>query len=466
MLQVQAQCLNTCKLGSSIQSLQQLSKYQRVRSCNVPCQKQVRIVVVPSCHEEKSYELMAQTYAMLQNQACDKIILMCPARSSIFYGIGLPLTDDWCMPGFFLNKPDIDYLSQHTLCHYDVQSFSQNVQFAVQQAFCRMYLPGVQEIVPLLVGVLSESDADKLAALLAGCCSERTLIIMSADIAEHNRCISVCPLDESALCLVYDQDAYRVQALQSGEFAHKLGLFDDSSDTSVFALLFSLLQIPFFHDVTSHFIGYQTSLFSQNTFVSYAAFIYEADLRGYRNQIGSYEQKQLLQHARRSLQDRFEPCMSRIPCMMSYEMAQPHGVFACMYYMSDHGTLLQGSCGKIESIISLYDMTYQITQQAAFHDHRFYPLRQRDLDSVIVALSVITDFNSVDHISQIQETDGMLLRYADRQAVSLPLNLLYTEWDYQDVMCQMCETSQFSGFTWKKPQVQIFSFNSLSFQEE
>ena len=438
---------------------------------------QVCLVVVPAGHDEQAQCLIAATYRVLQEQMFDKIIILCPS-DILFHGVALPcvalpclIDDDSYLQNLSIKIDVVEKLSQYQLFHYYQVPFCNNPALQQQYQFLEFYNKKDIQVIPLLVGKISQDDACEIAVIIANCCTATTLIILSVDIARHDNVMSTLPLDQSKNCKVYDQDVCRIQAIQSGSLRQQVALFDDENQSPIFAVLFELLQLPSFKNIASSFVGYATSYTDNNvsdcTMQSYGAFIFQANQSHYKNYIGSYEQSQLLQVARTALQDLFAVRTCRLPTMVSYETSQSHGVFASLYGMSDHGTILRGCMGKVQTKLPLHKMVYQITQQAACKDLRFYPLRQKDLDTTIVSLSLLTDFMKVDDYSNIGEFDGIVLQYDDKEAIALPKKLSIENWNYETALIDLSEEmGGVSHFVWKKPRAKIFTFHSVIFQEE
>ncbi len=447
------------------------SKSHRIYPVEKPT-NQVRIIVVPAGQDEQAQCLISATYRVLQEQTFDKIFII-GSSDTPFHGVALPfiINEDSYLSNMFLELHTLEKLSQYQLFHYYQVPFCDNKAMQQQFQFLEFYGNKNVSIVPLIVGTISQDDACEIAMIIAGYCTDKTLLILSGDIGSHINLMHLMPLDQSKNCQVYDQDVSKIQAIQSGSLEQHASLFDNSYHTSIFALLFELLQVTNFKDIASEFVGYTTSyLDDDNTgkdIQSYAAFIFQVDSLGYKNNVGSYEQSQLLQFARAALQDLFAVRTYRLPSMISYEMSQSHGIFASLYGMSDHGTILRGCMGKVQTKLPLHEAVYQMTQQSACKDLRFYPLRERDLDTTIISLSLLTDFMKVDDCSAICELDGILLQYDDKEAISLPKKVSVEDWSYESALIDLSESMNGARrFIWKKPRAKIFTFHSVEFQEE
>jgi AMMECR1 domain-containing protein len=244
--------------------------------------------------------------------------------------------------------------------------------------------------------------------------------------------------------------------------------------------------LPEFKNLESSFLGYKSSCeyeffknhdYSNRLFIqknmenirTYASFIFQKN-SCYKNSIGWYEQSQLLQQARLGLEGAFEfSAQRRLPCMISYEMTQPHGVFTSVYTMSDHGIVLRGCMGKVESQVPLFDMVYQMSEQAARKDLRFYPICQKDIANTIISLAVVVDLKDVMKCDEIDEWDGVLLKYNDKLAVVLPCKsskIRTPGWNYDAMLSDLSSQIQLDSFLWKNPYSKIFTFGTFDFQEE
>lgn len=429
--------------------------------------KQARILVVPHATNENAQNLMAATYKVLQGQTFDTIILLSQNQGTLFHGVALPYCTS--VDGCTVDVSQVNIfkkLSQHKLFHYYQAPFHNNIGVQLQCAYLNFYC-SQRTIISLVVGEITPDDAHAIAAMLISCCSAETLIVMSTDIADYKHVMHDRPVDISKVCKLYDEDADKIQLVQSPALEKNVHVFSHRH-ASMFAVLFELLQTLHFKDIESYFVGYATSC-SDSTPVenitTFAAFIFQDGHNGYKNKIGSYEQIKLLQQGRLGLEHLFGKYRPRDHVMVSYEMSQPHGAFASLYNMSDHGIILKGCIGKVQTVLPLYTMVYEIAQQAASQDRRFYPLRQKDLESTILSLSVITDLQALNHV-EMKPSDGVMLRYDDKVAICLPPIVPPKDWNQESVLMDLSNQIGTSSFVWKKPAAKIFTFNSLVFQEE
>ena len=442
---------------------------------------QVRILIVPHCEYENAQCLMAAAYQGVQGQTFDTVILVSQARDISFHGVALPclIDNNSYFKDVLVCVAAVEKLSQHQLFYYYQSPFCDNQNLQLQCTLLNFYMKDVA-IIPLIVGQLSRDEALQVAVMLANCSSSQALIVFSADIAAYKNVMNDNPLDQSEICKVYDNDACKIQAIQSGALRQRVDLFEDAYSSATFAVLFELLQLSHFKDLETCLVGYTTSGFDDSQDASHqdlhrfeyiepvktcAAFMLQDSPSGYKNQIGAYERLQLLQCARQGLDSLFGTCAYRKPCMISYEMARPHGAFASLYTMSDHGKLLRGCIGKVQSKLPLHEMVSEMAHQAASKDLRFYPLRQKEVDTTIISLSVIVDLKKIQQPDQIQYLDGVMLQYDDKEAVALPVTIPISDWNYESTLTSLSDQIG-QSLLWQKPRAKISTFRSLIFQEE
>lgn len=432
------------------------------------------IIVVPASKSQQAQCLIAATYCAVQDSNIDTVILLCQGDEHQFYGVALPL-DLQNKKNFYNLLVAFDHVekfSEHRLFHYYQAPFTHNESILLQSKFLDFYMKKVK-IIPLVVGSISQEDASAVADMIILESSLKTLVVISGDIGSYENLVHDNPCDISKNCKVYDRDASFIQMVQSIGFQENNEVKYEMV-SSAFTILFALLRKPYYKNLVSYFVGYVTSCscpIAMELVESYGAFIFQkTDQQGYKNYIGCYEQLQLLQAARLELHNFFGQKSLRLPCMRSYEMLQPHGVFASLYLMTDHSLILRGSMGKVTTKFSLFNMVGQMTQQAAYKDDRFYALRHEEVHETIISLSIVNDLKEVKNFEFIEETQGVMLQYNGQQAVSLPLkfstNLPVQIWNYESVLTKLSWQIKLHSCLWKKPRAKVFTFRPQLFQEE
>jgi uncharacterized protein (TIGR00296 family)/AmmeMemoRadiSam system protein B len=429
----------------------------------------ITLLFVPHAHHIQAQILLAAAYKTLSQQNILNIIILCQAQEDDFHGIVLPIIDASVEP---CNELHAVSLIEEKLCachlfrRSAIFNFKHRYQ-SIHQNFCQAYIPQVS-VVYAVVGDLTRSDMQYAAAHLACVADRQTVVVLSGNNAGSEFVYARNPCDESKICQVYDRDACVVQALQAPDDEQALAIFPDIYQTCIFGLYRSMLQQIVWQDRQMNLLGYATScdlVFDGLQAVeTYASFVVQ-ECSEVKNCVSFYEEQQMLQIARFQLQNLFE-VKKRVPCMISYEMMQPHGLFVSLYVMSDHGVVLRGCMGRILSQVPLVYFLCHMIEQAATQDSRFVPIRPKEVDQTVISLSLIEHVQQISSPEQISFLDGILLQYHHKEAVVLPLLSNNFGFNPYMVLSKLSYQMGYNQFLWKKPQAKIFTFTSRMFQEE
>lgn len=423
------------------------------------------IMVVPYSHHENAQYLTAATYKNLKKDDIDRVILIVESKNKLFHGVALPtqVIMNNLFGDFKIHATSLQQLSHHALFHYYDAPYYFGSIFHHQMQYLRYYLHDEITIIPLMIGHITHDNAADIARKIAQIADDRTLIVLSCNIHTSHQLMNQGSYYQDGQNAIYDRDAPTIQAIQGiPAGSHDIGI-DILDGKNGYILLLKILEQQQFKNIQSYFVGYDIS--DKNCMKSYAAFIYQRrEQQGYANYIGSYEQQQLISIAYDSLYEFFEPGALKKPCMMSYEMTQPHGAFVSLYAMSDHGILLRGCMGFVVSQEPLSQLVADMAQNAATIDHRFYSLKHQELKSTMISISLISNLQQVIHVARIKESDGLLFEYGNKSAIALPSTYLDENWNYQNALTDLCFQARVTVSAWHESTAKIFTFHSIAFQ--
>ena len=101
--------------------------------------------------------------------------------------------------------------------------------------------------------------------------------------------------------------------------------------------------------------------------------------------------------------------------------------------------MLRGCIGYIQGFKPLRNALFEMADAAAFHDPRFSPLTEGELDMIDIEISILTELTEVaDYHDIIIGTDGILLKQGMRQAVFLPQVAPEQGWDLETTLKHLC----------------------------
>ena len=136
------------------------------------------------------------------------------------------------------------------------------------------------------------------------------------------------------------------------------------------------------------------------------------------------------------------------------------------------GGALRGCIGNIEAVCSIKDGIRDNALSAAFHDHRFSPLSEEELDDIHISISILTRAKALtysdteDLCAKIRPgIDGVILRYGRASSTFLP-----QVWEQlpsvEQFFSHLSLKAGLSKDAWREDGVEISVYQVQSFSEE
>lgn len=128
---------------------------------------------------------------------------------------------------------------------------------------------------------------------------------------------------------------------------------------------------------------------------------------------------------------------------------------------------LRGCIGLMESNLSLAATVQRMAVSAAFEDPRFPQLEQKELDGLVIEISVLSPKRLVDSVDEIQlGQDGVLVESQGRSGVFLPQVAVETGWDKERFLNELCEhKAGLEPDAWKNPDTHLYAFRAQILHE-
>lgn len=128
--------------------------------------------------------------------------------------------------------------------------------------------------------------------------------------------------------------------------------------------------------------------------------------------------------------------------------------------------MLRGCIGYIQGFKPLRNALFDMADAAAFHDHRFTPLTESELDIIDIEISILTELTEVaDYHDIIIGTDGILLKHGMRQAVFLPQVAPEQGWDLDTTLKHLSRKAGLAPNAYKDPEATFEVFQADVFSE-
>jgi len=174
------------------------------------------------------------------------------------------------------------------------------------------------------------------------------------------------------------------------------------------------------------------------------------------------EKATLLKLARKSIENKFKGLKEPLLENPTPNLNTPLGAFVTLRKKGE----LRGCIGYIKGIKPLWKAVVDLARESAFHDPRFYPLREEELDDVEIEISVLTPLRRINDISEIEVgRHGLLIKRGFLQGLLLPQVATEENWDLYTFLDHTCLKAGLYPGCWKDPKTEIYVFEALVFDE-
>lgn len=127
-------------------------------------------------------------------------------------------------------------------------------------------------------------------------------------------------------------------------------------------------------------------------------------------------------------------------------LRQPAGAFVTL----NTGGSLRGCIGYIEPKLPLFQTVAEVAQAAAFHDPRFPPLREEELGSLEVEISVLSPVFPLEADDVEIGKHGLLVTSEGQRGLLLPQVPVEHGWDRKRFIEETCVKAGLSRTAWKE----------------
>ena len=126
---------------------------------------------------------------------------------------------------------------------------------------------------------------------------------------------------------------------------------------------------------------------------------------------------------------------------------------------------LRGCCGIMEAKMPLVEAVAYMAISSGMRDWRFPPLEKKELDSIIIEISVLSDavrMNSPDEI--VLGHHGVWVKKGTRSGVFLPQVAIECGWNKETLLEEACIKAGLEKDVWEKG-AEVYLFESIKFSE-
>jgi uncharacterized protein (TIGR00296 family) len=149
------------------------------------------------------------------------------------------------------------------------------------------------------------------------------------------------------------------------------------------------------------------------------------------------------------------------------------GVFVTLNSISSERVSLRGCIGRPYPSLPLVEATIDSAVDSAINDPRFPAITPKELDSIIVDLSVLTppkkiEYSKPEELLDLVEVgrDGLIAIRGMFRGLLLPQVPVDWGWDTKEFLEHTCNKAGLPIDLWKDPETEFMSFQAEIFGEE
>jgi len=162
-----------------------------------------------------------------------------------------------------------------------------------------------------------------------------------------------------------------------------------------------------------------------------------------------------------------------VPEKVPRKLLQPCGVFVTINSVKNEEKELRGCIGFPYPTTPLAQAVIESAISSATQDPRFYPLSLRELDKVVLEVSVLTPPQLIEAEKPSEYPckikvgkDGLIAERGIIKGLLLPQVPIEWKWDEEEFLCQCCIKAGLPPDGWLLDGTKIYKFQAIIFEEE
>jgi uncharacterized protein (TIGR00296 family) len=149
------------------------------------------------------------------------------------------------------------------------------------------------------------------------------------------------------------------------------------------------------------------------------------------------------------------------------------GVFVTINSIRNGDKELRGCIGYPYPTTRLAQAVIESAISSATQDPRFYPVSSKELENIVLEVSVLTPPEQVKtdnpkkYLSHIKVgKDGLIIERGGCKGLLLPQVPVEWHWDEEEFLCQCCIKAGLPPDNWLLKDTKIYKFQAIIFEEE
>ncbi len=451
------------ELGREIDKLTRKARQTAIQG---PENKTLRAIVMPHAGYIYSGWTAAHAARVLPNEGISKVILLGPDHRIGFRNAAICNVRAYATPlGQIELHPDVDKLLRNNEVFQKLPLIrDKEHSLEVILPFLQRYLHDFK-LVPVVIG---RGRVGPIASAIDAIIDDQTLLVISSDLSHYLPYKAAMDRDQETVNEIVDLKPDKMITTDN----RACGL-------SPLLIVNQIAQDRRWKPILLHYANSGDTAGGRSRVVGYAAIAYfgELSMKNENKNTTQFDESQgqtLVKLARQTLMERFgrdapAEAAEALQTALSDESFKLHyGTFVTLTL----GGQLRGCIGSLTATEDVRQGVKQNALNAAFHDPRFAPLSEKELDRVEIEVSVLTDpkplayQDSDDLIQKLRpHIDGLIIQKGAARATFLP-----QVWEQlpqpEDFLGHLCLKAGLSSDAWKMPGLEVQTYQVQYFEEQ
>ncbi len=429
-------------------------------------------IIVPHAGYVFSGQTAASAFAQLNpDKIYENIFIIGSSHHHSFGNAAVYIDGDWEMP-YGIEKVNIQ--TGKELIEKFPRIFTSNSSYhreehslEVQLPFLHYHLNNDYKIVPIILGTSDPSVCEEIAMALKPNFTENNLFVISTDLSHYPSYLDAKKADETTINAILTGNPQNLIDALNGNARKRIPGLATSLCGWTSVLTFMIMteeEQTYKYNLISACNSGDAKYYGKNdNVVGYCSIaIAKEKIEKSEFSLTSNEKETLLKIARRTLENHFSKTNSKIfekPELTS-NLKASCGAFVTLHINGR----LRGCIGRMTGNIPLHELVKEMSLSAAFHDHRFTPLQDSELDNAEIEISVLSPLRKIHDIDEIiPGKHGILIENGYRSGVFLPQVATETGWDIEEFLGHCARDKAGLGWEgWKTANIYIFTATVFS----
>lgn len=358
-----------------------------------------------------------------------------------------------------------ELVSESPLFSISRQPHIQEHAVEVQLPFLQYVLRPGFKIAPAVVGDLGLDELEKIADVLSRKLKYRNFVMISSSDLSH-----YYPYDQAM-----EMDLLAMDAVNrfEPELLYKLLITNQVEMCGGYGTVLAMMTLKKLGANLAVDLGYYNSgdvigtAEAKASVVGYGAalFVRKPKVRKLISEkwLSKDEQQELLQLARKTLEEYLTIGRYKEYVPVSEKLYQPYGAFVTL---TTRDGRLRGCIGHITADKPLYKVVQEMAVAAATQDPRFPPVTAGELDDLEIEISVLSPLKRIKNISEIEVgRHGLLVKKGFASGLLLPQVAVDWGFDREEFLRQALFKAGLDASDFYSPDLEIYSFTAQVFSE-